>query len=46
MGKLRVLILLPLVVCFSLATVKAQTRLQLGTPIERRWDRARLANSQ
>ena len=35
MGKLRVLILLPLVVCFSLATVHAQTRLQLGTPIER-----------
>ncbi len=36
MGKLRVLILLPLVVCFfSLATVKAQTRLQLGTPVER-----------
>ena len=35
MGKLRVLLLLPLVVCFSLATVHAQTRLQLGTPIER-----------
>ncbi|HEX7772956.1 MAG TPA: PPC domain-containing protein, partial [Pyrinomonadaceae bacterium] len=35
MGKLRVLILLPLVVCFSLATVHAQTSLQLGTPIER-----------
>jgi len=35
MGKLRVLILLPLVVCFSLATVHAQTRLQRGTPVER-----------
>lgn len=35
MGKLRVLFLLPLVVCFSLATVHAQTRLQRGTPIER-----------
>jgi hypothetical protein len=35
MGKIRVLILLPLVVCFSLATAHAQTRLQLGTPIER-----------
>ena len=35
MGKLRVLILLPLVVCFSRATVHAQTRLQLGTPVER-----------
>lgn len=35
MSKLRVLILLPLVVCFSFATVQAQTTLQLGTPIER-----------
>jgi hypothetical protein len=35
MGKIRVPILLPLVFCFSLAIVHAQTRLQLGTPIER-----------
>src|SRR5262245_40413248 len=35
MGKLRVLILLPLVVCFSIATGQAQTTLQVGTPIER-----------
>lgn len=35
MGKIRVLILLPLVFCLSLATLNAQTTLQLGTPIER-----------
>jgi uncharacterized protein YpiB (UPF0302 family) len=34
-AKLRVLILLPLVLCCALITVKAQTTLQPGTPIER-----------
>ena len=34
MGKLRVL-LLPLFVCYALITVKAQTTLQIGSPVER-----------
>ena len=35
MGKLRVLILFPLLICSVLPAIQAQTTLQLGSPIER-----------